>query len=108
MDTINRMAAVVTPKQPFLDWSESVLGEEANECDREVLRTVFLIPEKTDIRKSFRSVYVDILEKMLHASVNDASLWPRRLSFREFQEWFEVHLVEMVFDAGSGGIEHDC
>jgi hypothetical protein len=44
---------------------------------------------------------------MLLASVNDPSLWPSELSFRDFQKWFDVQLVEMVFDAGRGLVEHD-
>jgi hypothetical protein len=107
METINRMAAVVTPLQPFLDWSESVLGEEAKECGPEEFRTVFLIPERTDIRKSLRAVYEQIRDEMLLSSVNDPSLWPSDLSFREFRKWFDVQLVEMVFDAGRGLVEHD-
>jgi hypothetical protein len=107
METINRMAAVVTPLKPFFDWSESVLGKEANDCDPEAFRTVFLIPERTDIGKSLRAVYDEILEQMLVASVNDSSLWPGDLSFRNFKKWFDVQLVEMVFDAGRGPVEHD-
>jgi len=44
MQTVNRMAAIVTPREPFFTWSESVLGEEANECGPEDFRTVFLLP----------------------------------------------------------------
>ena len=79
----------------------------ANECGPEEFRTVFLIPERTDIRKSLRDVYQDVLEVMLLASVNDPSLWPSELSFREFKKWFDVQLVEMVFNAGRGAVEHD-
>jgi hypothetical protein len=32
MKIVNRMAAVVTSPKSFFDWSESVLGEVANEC----------------------------------------------------------------------------
>jgi hypothetical protein len=56
MQTVNRMAAIVTPKGPFMVWSESVLGEEANECGPEDFRTVFLLPERNDINRSLQAV----------------------------------------------------
>jgi hypothetical protein len=106
METINRMTAVVTPLKPFFDWSESVLREVANEVGPEEFRNVFLISERTDIRKSLRAVYQEILEEMLLGSVNDPSLWPSDLTFRDFKKWFDVQLMEMVFDAGEGPVEH--
>jgi len=84
-----------------------VLDKEANDCGPEEFRTVLLIPERTDIHKSLREVYEEILEEMLVASVNDPFLWPSDLSFRHFKKWFDVQLVELVFDAGRGPIEHD-
>ena len=107
MKTINRMTAVVTPLKPFFDWSESVLGNEANEVGPEEFRNVFLIPERTDIHNSLRAVYQEIMEEMLLGSVNDPSLWPKDLTFRDFKKWFDVQLVEMVFDAGKEPIEHN-
>lgn len=108
MHTINRMAAVVTPLQPFFDWSESILGDEATECGTDEFRNVFLIPECEDIRQSLCSVYREILEEMLLASVNDSSAFPADMSFGDFQKWFDVELLEMVFDAGDGHVEHDA
>ena len=47
------------------------------------------------------------MEEMLLGSVNDPSLWPKDLTFRDFKKWFDVQLVEMVFDAGKEPIEHN-
>ena len=107
MQTVNRMAAIVTPKGPFMVWSESVLGEEANECGPEDFRTVFLMPERNDINRSLQAVYPDIFSEMLLASVNAPELWPEKRDLRTFRKWFQVELVEMVFDAGQGEVLHD-
>jgi len=107
MQTVNRMAAIVTPSAPFFEWSESVLGEESKECGQEDFRTVFLLPERTNIDNALQSVYGDIFAEMLLASVNAPELWPEKRDLRTFRKWFQVELVEMVFDAGTGDLLHD-
>jgi hypothetical protein len=107
MQTINRMAAIVTPSAPFFEWSESVLGEESKECGPEDFRTVFLLPERNNIDNSLQTVYGDIFSEMLLASVNAPGLWPDKRDLRTFRKWFKIELVEMVFDAGSGELLHD-
>jgi hypothetical protein len=107
MQTVNRMAAIVTPIAPFFEWSESVLGEGSNECGPEEFRTVFLLPERDDADQALKSVYADIFAEMLLASVNTPELWPERRDLRTFRKWFDVELVEMVFDAGRGELKRD-
>jgi len=107
MQTVNRMAAIVTPLAPFMDWSESVLGEEANECGPEEFRTVFLLPERNDINRSLQAVYPVIFEKMLLGSVNAPECWPEKRDLRTFRKWFQVELVEMVFDTAKDPLLHD-
>ena len=107
MQTVNRMAAIVTPASPFLEWSESVLGEEARACGPEDFRTVFLLPERNDIDRALQSVYSDIFSEMLLSSVNAPEMWPEKRDLRTFRKWFKVDLVEMVFDAGHLELLHD-
>ena len=64
MKTINRFAAVVTPAQPFMAWSESVLDKEANLCDKNDFRTIFLLKERDEIEKALQSAYPAIFEVM--------------------------------------------
>lgn len=70
MQTVNRMAAIVTPTAPFFEWSESVLGKDANRCGPEEFRTVFLLPERNDADQALKSVYADIFAEMILASVS--------------------------------------
>jgi len=107
MQTVNRMAAIVTPKGPFLEWSESVLGEEANQCGPEVFRTAFLIPERRNVDRALQTVFAGIFDEMLMASVNSPEFWPEKRDLRTFRRWFDVQLVEIVVDAGRGDVLHD-
>ena len=107
MQTVNRMAAIVTPKRPFLEWSESVLGEEANQCGPEVFRTAFLIPERSNVDRALQAVFADIFAEMLMASVNSPEFWPEKRDLKTFRKWFDVQLIEIVFDAGRGKVLHD-
>ena len=70
MQTVNRMAAVVTPQEPFFEWSHSVLGEDSNQCGPDEFRTEYLVPERDEIDRSLRTVFGDIFDEMLLASVN--------------------------------------
>jgi hypothetical protein len=104
METVNRIAAVVTPKGPFFDWSKSVLGEEAIKYGPGEFRTVFLIAEQDDIDRALRVVFAGIFDEMLLASVSAPELWPENRDFKKFRRWFDVELVEIVFDAGQGDL----
>ncbi len=77
------------------------------ECLPEDFRTVFLLLERNDIDQALQSVYADIFAEMLLASVNAPELWPEKQDLLTFRKWFEVELVEMVFDAGQGELLHD-
>ena len=107
MKTINRMAAVVSPKKPFFDWSEDVLGPDENDCDAATFRSVFLLPERTRIENALKSVYADIFDEMLRGSVSDPQYWPDKRDLRTFRAWFEVTLVEMVYDPTEDELLHD-
>jgi hypothetical protein len=107
MQTIHRIAAIVTTTAPFFEWSESVLGKTANRCGPVEFRTVFLLPERNDADQALTSVYADIFAEMLLASVNAPELWPGKRDLRTFRKWFNVEIVEMVFDAGRDDLLHD-
>ena len=107
MKTVNRMAAIVAPKEPFFDWSRSIYGEEADECGEDVFRSVFLLPERSKIETALRAVYADIFNVMLSGSVNDSDLWPEKRDLRTFKKWFDTQLIEMVYDASKSDLFHD-
>ena len=107
MQTINRVAAIVTPRTPFFEWSRSVLGDEAAPCDPTQCRTAFLIPEAKSGDHALKSVYPGIFDEMLLSEVNAPELWPKDRGLRVFRKWFDVETIDMVFDTAKGDLHHD-
>lgn len=107
MQTVNRMAAIVVPKEPYFEWSRSVLGDDSDNCGPEVFRSVFLIPEHNDSERALRGSFALIFEEMLEASVNGMEFWPAKRDLRTFRKWFDVQVVEMVYDTSEGELLHD-
>jgi len=109
MDFINRQVAVIKPKGPYIHWINSLPGavdpvsidKLQNDC------TVILLPHfDTDresmnyLQKNFRSIF----EYELYGWYTDAEAWPQKLTFRLFQEWFEIEFHTEVIDFGRGPI----
>ncbi|MCA9078183.1 MAG: hypothetical protein KDA93_24350 [Planctomycetaceae bacterium] len=107
MNTVNRMAALIIPKAPYFAWSRDVLGDDLPPDEPDAFRTVFLLPERSSIERAFRTVFRDIFEELLQASVNAPELWPEKRDLRTFRQWFDVQLVELVHDAGLHEPIHD-
>ena len=100
---INRTALTVKPKQPFIDWANSLDddGPKLNINDPHYEPTVYLIDEAIDDRALSRILsrhYSQIFENELagwHLVVED---WPEKRDGRTFKKWFEVTVSTMVLD----------
>jgi hypothetical protein len=103
METLNRSALVVTPKQPFLDWlhrvdpesKEITLAELASEP------SVYLLPEsETDegVRRILRKFCEEIFVEELDAWYRDEEVWPEDRSLKVFRRWFDYQYHSLVFD----------
>lgn len=68
------MAAIVTPRAPFFEWSESVLGQDDGQCGPEEFRSVLLLPERAEINDAFKEAFADIFDEMLVSSVHSSAL----------------------------------
>lgn len=101
---VDRSLAVIKPKQPFLDWLNSVPGSEVS-LSLEDLRqdcTSLLIPECEEQEDGI--AYIDelaerLFEMELAAWYEDTTLWPQKRSLKLFWEWFDVEIHCVVFDA---------
>lgn len=105
-DIINRNAVIITPKQALLDWVSSqhkkggsiklsdVGHDESN---------VYLIPEMECIEDNLMYLndnYRVYFEDMLREWVEDKSLWPKKLTWTLFTEWFSFSVQSVVIDTG--------
>ena len=104
MKTANRSAAVVRPKEPYLTWANGFDdgGPKLDPADPEECCRAFLIPEFDDPERARGFVAencVGIFTEMLESWMNAPETWPA-LDIRTFQEWFDLEILEPVFDLG--------
>ena len=102
MDTINRLAFVVTPKQPFLDWVNALDPNfshkiSANDCPG----GVYLIAETETDQEADDDLALNfdlIFETELESWWTDEALWPQNRTYPMFREWFDIRRIDMVWD----------
>lgn len=101
--TLNRTVIMLGPKQPFLDWLNSVDPDE-EALTVEDLRDdneVFLIPQyndNTDSEKWVEMRWGFLFEHMLLGWVDDEALWPQDRTLEMFREWFDIEIHTMAWD----------
>ncbi len=101
---LNRMAAVLKPKQPMLDWLQASPGWDhpltlaelrGDEC------LVLLTPDfdfVSDSRRYVEQHFRQVFELELGGWFQDPALWPKPLTLRLFREWFDIELHSMLID----------
>ncbi len=101
--TINRAALIVRPKQPYVDWANSV----DNDSPRAILQELRTDPssylvETIDLLEDFDLLIDDtwewIFREQLNGWMRDPDLWPEGLTREMFLEWFDCELSTMIRD----------
>ena len=93
MTTLNRIAIVVLPCQPFLDWlhrSDPTSGGLSLEDLRQEA-TVYLLPEcenEKDVRRCLEEACGQVFEEQLDGWYRVPSSWPSRRDLDTFDRWF--------------------
>lgn len=102
---INRDVLIVTPKQEFIDWVDSVFPEnEAEICPQPMAHdesNIYLIPE-TDhpdyaiemLKENFLPIFVNELFDW----ITDEDVWPKDLSWDLFEKFFHYNIQTIVLD----------
>ena len=103
MDTLNRSAIVVKPKQPFLEWLHAAdpTSRELSLPDLVRESTIYLIPEcDTDEEADdvLHELCEEIFEEQLAGWYEDTSTWPRNRSYEVFCHWFDYRHYSMLVD----------
>ena len=105
LEMINRVAAVIRPKAPFLAWMHSIPDLEMDDFTLDELRsdeqTVFLLPECYSLDESHAyvdKIYKTIFETELGNWWTDPVDWPQNMTLKMFHEWFDVELHSMGLD----------
>lgn len=107
MKSINRTLLIVVPKRPFFDWVNSIERNTPGFIAATEHHSAYLIPEKYDesnyktfLKKIFRTIF----EEELYSEFRDSDLWPEKRDLRTFDQWFEVHACDIVYDLGQEAI----
>jgi len=104
MQSVNRTAVIIKPKQPFVDWLNSIPGESSDNTLESVSseNLTFLIPqffgpvESLDYIKDY---YGQIFEYELFGWYTAEELWPKeKRNWKMFQEWFDIEINSEVID----------
>jgi hypothetical protein len=107
--TLNRSAAIVRPKAPYIEWANG-LDEGGPTMTLEEERrqpAVFLLPEvvyDSDFDRLLRDHFEDMFEFQLWLWMTDEDCWPSDRSFEVFNEWFDVEFQSMPIDLGARGM----
>jgi hypothetical protein len=112
MVTINRMAIVVKPGQPFLDWLRRVdpASKELSLVNLSEEPSVYLLPyceNEKEIRKCLKEICGQIFEEQLDSWYTEPSTWPKRRDLETFDHWFEWSFHPLVFDLCGDPLLHE-
>ena len=108
MKTINRTLLIVIPNKPFLDWANNFETDKSEFNTYEGHYSAYLISEKYDefnFRNYLKNHYLDIFEEELYAMITDSDLWPLKRDLKTYNEWFDTHACDTVFDLSNEPIE---
>jgi hypothetical protein len=107
MRRVKRTAVIVKPKQPYIDWANSLedggvkLGE-----DYTPEHTIYLVEDMTgyliDKEEIIKPHFAFIFEEELNGWHRLESNWPAKRDLATFLDWFEVEIHSMVLDLHGG------
>ena len=105
MRLINRAIAVIKPRQPFIDWVNSLDGYQPHLVLAQARSDIraLLIPEP-ERHQFIKLNYAFIFEDELTVWTRDKGQWPEPRDLNLFGEWFDVEIHNMVFDLGEDKI----
>jgi hypothetical protein len=109
MKHINRFAAIIKPKQPYVDWANSFNdgGPTMNLENARKEGNAYLIPQFDYSDQAVKYVeknYATIFENELRDWITDPEMWPKKRTLKMFKEWFDIEINEPVHDLGRGKI----
>lgn len=109
MDSLNRQVAIIKPKEPYVNWINSLPGtvEQETVDNLQTDCTAVLLPHFDTDQESLNYVkkfYRTIFDYELYGWHTDENAWPQKRTFKLFQEWFNIEFHSEVIDFGKGPI----
>lgn len=112
-ESVNRDVLLVYPKKPLIDWVNYIFPDNPVTFSEEMGHddgTIFLLPEKGSVLDTIdylKRNYKPIFEHELFDWCEDKSLWPQKLTWQLFEEWFYYSIQTMVMDTVHGKISKE-
>jgi len=112
LKSINRLIAILRPKQAFLDWINSMPDDPNTMTMEEVAyeNLCFLIPEYESNEQGREFILKNaeaILEVQLEGWDQSGETWPEKLDRRLLQKFFDIEVHSEVIDMMKGPIERE-
>jgi len=112
MFVINRSVTIIKPKQPFVDWINSVAdaGDQYSISDFNMDCSVILLPETDSDEHAeafIKDIFQNVFELELSSWMTDDDTWPENITYKMFLKWFDVEFHSMVFDSIQNDIEKE-
>jgi hypothetical protein len=98
MEVISRSAITIKYKQPFIDWNNSVFPALPMEIDILGESKTYLIDEIDDPIKPVKKHFRKIFEFELFGICTDENMWPDKINFKLFNDWFDYEVSDWVMD----------
>lgn len=93
---VKRIAIIVKPLQPFLDWCFNLYPDELDEIEETNTYLIDYDIENVEVwlRKKYDKIFTFELESW-HLNKKE---WPQKRNYKMFKEWFQVDVSTMVYD----------
>jgi hypothetical protein len=112
MRRVKRTAISLKPKQPYIDWANSLDGDGVKiGAEFSPEENIYLIADSVDqpddLEMLLEPYYQTIFEEELGAWHRREADWPRRRDLTRFLAWFEVEVHSLVLDLVGGWIRSE-
>ncbi len=107
MKLVKRTAVIVIPKQPYIDWANSVDDDDFRYDENPPQEhTIYLVDDMSeyivDTIDIIKPYYQVIFEEELNGWHRVVSDWPPNRDLDMFLKWFEVQVHSVVIDLHPG------
>ncbi|MFH1008488.1 MAG: hypothetical protein V1800_13460 [Candidatus Latescibacterota bacterium] len=103
MYSVNRSVAIIRPRQPFVDWANSLPDASApvrldsfKEDNLAILIPEYETPKEAEFYVS--ELWKDLFEQKLWNWCTNESWWPTERTLKKFWKWFDAEYHSVVLD----------
>ena len=97
-DGVKRHVITIKPKQPLLNWINSIYPEMTGDGSETSAYLVKFRQTRADTEKWLKTNFRAIFENELNERHQGEEDWPKKRSFKMFNEWFEFSAFDVVYD----------